>query len=575
VIVALLSNLVWLLTLPLALIRRARAAPRGAYVEIVIDGEVVEYQRPVPRLLALLRRDAKPVVSVTRVRELAKALRDDDAPAGVLVRVKSLIAGQAIVTSLRQALEAIKKSGKDVVVHLPYGATNATLYLASVGRVIIVGPETTIASIGYAVSNRYIKGALERAGVEPEVYAKGMYKSAGETLVRDRMSDAQREQLGVLIEGRHDELVQALAQSRSVEVDVVRRWIDEAPHRADAAVTLGIVDAVAYDDEVERAFKARTPTHQGELVTVKVGNYLASRGALRRRPLRPSPFIGIIEVHGPIVGAPRFVTGGIAAEERLVSELRAARESHGIKGVVLHIDSPGGSALASDRIYHEVARLAEKKPVIAYMSNVAASGGYYVAAGAHAIVAQPSTITGSIGVVAARFVVAPLLERLGVLTEVVKRGAHADMFSPTRRFDESERAAFERELEAFYRTFLGVVAKSRGKTVEAIEPLAQGRVYTGTDAHARGLVDHLGGFDRALDLARERIGDLSLEPRLVVTPKRTPPAPRLPAAAAQVLEALGLGDAMETAQLSLDARGDRVLAYAGSTDRVEPSSPYR
>src|SRR6185369_10305127 len=219
---------------------------------------------------------------------------------------------------------------------------------------------------------------------------------------------------------------------------------------------------------------------------------------------------------------------------------------------------------ASDRIYHEVTRLAEVKPVVAYMSNVAASGGYYVAAGAHAVVAQPETVTGSIGVVAARFVVGPLLERLGVFTDVVKRGARADFLSPARKLDEGERALFERELDAFYQTFLRVVAKGRKKPIEEIEPLAQGRVYSGADAFSRGLLDHLGGFDRALHELRERLGAgaRDLEPKIIRPPRVVPSPPELPIPVHAMLRSIGLGPAIEGAELAvnLDAT-DRILAY--------------
>ncbi|MFS8066712.1 MAG: signal peptide peptidase SppA, partial [Byssovorax sp.] len=258
----------------------------------------------------------------------------------------------------------------------------------------------------------------------------------------------------------------------------------------------------------------------------------------------------------------------VAVEGPIIAALRLARADPHVRGLVLHIDSPGGSAIASDRIYHEVLRVAEVKPVVAYMSNVAASGGYYIAAGADAIVAQRQTVTGSIGVVAARFVVGPLLERLGVFTDVVKRGARADLFSPSRRLDEAERELFQGELDTFYQTFLRAVARGRNKPVEAIEPLARGRIYSGTDAHACGLVDYLGGFERALHEMRDRLGDggRGLEP-VVITPPRHPLPPpeivKIPATIHAGMEALGLTPMMETLALGLDREGgERVLAYS-------------
>jgi protease IV len=594
VIAALLVNLFRLLLLPVSALRWAFAAPRGGYVVLEIDGRVVDLQPPRPRL-ALLRRARRAPVSVERFRELVRRLVQDRRPAGLLLRIRALDVGPAVLASLRDAVLELRAGGKDVVAYLPMGADNATLMLASAARAVVVGPETHVAPLGFAVEGRYMRGALAKAGVEPEVFAKGMYKNAGEVLVRDHMSAPQREQVGALLESRLGELIAALVQGRRVEREVAVRWIDEAPHDARAAVEKGLVDAVAYEDELEHllatgvlpdghgrqggaslavaspfavadgargAGKARRAASSR---LVDAGSYLRARRALQLLPLLPRAVIGVVEVHGAIVTRARFVDAGpIASEERLVASLRAARQSKRIRGVVLHIDSPGGSALASDRIHHEVTRLAEVKPVVACLSNVAASGGYYIAAGAHAIVAQPQTITGSIGVVSARFAFGPLLERLGVSTEVVKRGARADLFSPSRKLDEGERVVVERELDLFYRTFLGVVARGRRRPVEEIEPLAQGRIYSGADAKARGLIDMLGGFDRALHELRQMIGPKAagIEPAIVRASRYVPPPPLLPAPVPALLGALlGLRDVHEEVALGVNCEGERVLAY--------------
>ena len=499
-LISLISNFLRILLWPVSALRRARAAPRGGYVTVELDGSVVDLP-PRRARLEFLRRPGPAPTALSTLRELARLVAHDDRVAGLLFRVSALSAGPAVLASLRDLLSEVRASGKDVVVHLPTGADTQSLYVASAARMIVVGPETLVAPLGYAVHGRYVKSALTRAGVEAEVFAKGMYKSAGEALVRDTMSDAQREQLGALLEAHHDELVSALARGRRVDRDTARRWIDEAPHGADRAVALGIVDAVAYDDELAQRITGSAP-----LKTVTARRYLSARRAGAFRPLLRPPVIGVIEIHGAIVSRARFGFAKLASEDRVVGAIRAARRSSAVRGAVLHIDSRGGSAVASNRIHHEVMRLAEVKPVVAYMADVAASGGYYIASAAHAIVAQPQTVTGSIGVIATRLVVAPLLERLGVFTSVVKRGARADLFSTARHLDEGERASFERELEAFYQTFLAAVAKGRGRSIEEIEPLARGRIYSGTEAHARGLLDHLGGFDRAVHAVRDLLG---------------------------------------------------------------------
>jgi protease-4 len=254
----------------------------------------------------------------------------------------------------------------------------------------------------------------------------------------------------------------------------------------------------------------------------------------------------------------------MAESEQLMGVLRAAGEAKAVRGVVLLIDSPGGSVLASDRIYHEVVRLAAKKPVVAYFANIAASGGYYVAAGAHAIVAQPTTITGSIGVVAAHLVLSSLLEKLGIVTELVKRGARADMLSPSRPLDEGEREAMRREIEGYYQDFVAIVARSRNRAPEDIEKLARGRVYSGAEAYRLGLVDRLGSFETALEVVRERLGETRpLAPAVIKAPRTMPKAPELPRPFVEALDSAGFGGARALATLALSlGPGEKVLAWS-------------
>ncbi|WP_437600404.1 signal peptide peptidase SppA [Sorangium sp. So ce590] len=593
-IAALFVNLLRLLLLPVSALRWAFAAPRGGYVVLEIDGRVVDLQPPRVRLGLWWRPGKRAPLSVERVRELGKHLRKDPRPAGLLLRMRSVHAGPAVLASLRDALLEIRAGGKDVVAYLPRGADTAMLLLASAARAVVVGPETLVSPLGFAVEGRYVRRALEQVGVEPEVFAKGMYKNAGEVLVRDTMSTEQREQVGALLDARLGDLIAALAQGRRVDRETAARWIDEAPYGAEQAVAHGIIDAVAYEDELEHMLAsgllpgttaprraeasaggsagagALAAGRDARVRLVAAGRYLSARRGLSLRPMLPRPILGVVEVHGAIVSRARFRGASLASEERLVASLRAARQNPRIRGVILHIDSPGGSALASDRIHHEVTRLAEVKPVVACMSNVAASGGYYVAAAAHAIIAQPQTITGSIGVVSARFALGPLLERLGVSTDVVKRGARADLFSPSRRLDAGERAVVERELDAIYATFLRVVARGRRRPVEEIEPLAQGRVYSGAEAQARGLVDMLGGFERALHELRQMIGPkaAAIEPVIVRASRYIPPPPLLPAPVPTLLELVGLRGVAEEVALAIHCEGERVLAYCAEATEL-------
>lgn len=495
--VGLLVNLILLALLPLRLLRRARAAPRNAYLEVVIDGGVVELGRRVP---FWVRR--KEPVSLHALRELVKEASADPRVKGILVRLKSFGNGSARATSLREILAAARAGGKKVVVHLPHGGGTLAYYIASAADRILLGPESEVDLTGFAVEASYLRGALDRLGVEPEVLAKGRYKTAGELFQHKSMSEPQREQIGALLDTAEDALLHALSTGRNIDRARAEGWVDEAPWSARAALAAGLVDAVVYDDEVPRCLDD-SREHGAPLAPA--GRYLA-----RRRvgwvALRRAPYVAVVDVVGPIATEAPTSLVPMALEEPVCRALSAVREDRRARGLLLHVSSRGGSALASDRMLRAIKRVAEKKPVVAYLGDVAASGGYMVAVGAHAIVAQPTTVTGSIGVIAARFVLEPLLRSFGITTEVVKRGRRADMMSPARPLTSDERAHFERHLDEVYEAFVAAVATGRNKTAAEIAPLAGGRVHSGRDAHRHGLVDRLGGFDVALEELRRRIG---------------------------------------------------------------------
>ncbi len=554
----LLANFFRCLLLPLRLLRRARVLKPGGFVHVTIDG-------PVPDIVARPRiwEQWRPhPMSLGELGRLVDEVTKDPRARGLLLTLRSFRGGMASATSLHGVLAKVAAGGRELVIHLPLGGETKEIYIASVATKVFVGPQALLAPLGFATSVRYVRRALERAGVEPEVFARGRFKSAGEQLVRDSMSEPQREQLGALLDVFYATLVEAIAKGRKMEPERARALIDGAPYLAADAVSAGLVDGVAYEDELPGllAKDGARPTF------VDGAAYASAMRAPRFRPLRLPGAIGVIRVHGPIASQSQLLQAG-ATDERVIAAVRRARSDPRVAVVVLHVDSPGGSALASDRIHHEIEQLAAEKPLVAYFADVAASGGYYVAAAAHAIVAQPTTITGSIGVVSARVVVEPLLARLGIATEVLKRGAHADALQGTRHLSDEERASFERELEGMYRAFVGIVARGRKRSVEEIERLAEGRVWSGRDAEREGLVDALGGFDvacaRARDLARAKIGDRAsaLEPRVVRGGRHPIPPLDPPARAAQAL-IRALAKALP--QIGLDL----VIAIGSGRERV-------
>lgn len=576
VLVRLIAILFDVLLLPIRLLARRRAIEEGSFVTVTVDGVVVD-MTPKPRFW---ERRAMKALELHDLSEIVDDVVADARLRGLLVTVKSLSAGMAGVTSLRSVLARARAAGKEVVVHLPLGGGTKEVMVASAASKVFLGPSAQLAALGFASRTPYVKHGLEKAGIVPEVYACGEYKSAGEELVRDSMSDAQREQLGLLLDRFDAALLDAIAEGRAVSRERARAIVDGGPYYGEAAIEVGLADAVAYEDEIPKLLGIAEPSAQepkgargssGPMPAlhklIDGDAYLAYRRRPLIRRLRPPPMVAVIQVHGTIAHASSSF-GSFSTDERLARMVRVARLDRRVKGVILHVDSPGGSALASDRMHHEIVQLAREKPVVACMANVAASGGYYVAAPAHRIVCQPVTITGSIGVVAARLTVQPLMEKLGITIETMQRGARAGLLSPVAPLGDDERAALTRELEATYRTFVRVVAEGRKMKVEDVEPLARGRVYAGEDAKAQGLVDVLGGFDVALRELRAMLPPEVRErvkPHVLRTPRKELPtldAPSEGEAGRRAARAM-LGWILpepERAVVELLAHGERVLA---------------
>jgi protease IV len=579
ILLRLVGLLLDVLFLPLRALRRAFAVKPGSFVVLTIDGPVADV---IPRRRFWERREDKST-SLHALSELVDAMLVDPRVRGLIVTIKRLDAGMATATSLRAQLARAKKGGKEVVVVLPMGGATKEVLVASAASRVIVGPSATLAPVGFVTTSRYVKRALDRAGVEAEVFAQGEYKSAGETLVRDDMSGPQREQLGRLLDGFHEALVAAIAEGRGVSRERAAELVDGAPYHGSAAVEAGLADDAAHEDEVAGLLGLDAATGGGPRargrgprvhmpLAVDAGAYLAMVRRPLLRPLVRPPLVYVIPVHGAIAHADGPFSR-LATDERVTRMVRLARVSPRVKGVILHVDSPGGSALASDRMHHEIVQLAREKPVVACMANVAASGGYYVAAPAHRIVCAPTTVTGSIGVIAARFSAEPLLERLGITTQTVQRGARAGLLSMGRKTTDDERAAMERELESTYKTFLSVVAEGRKMSEAEVDKLARGRVYGGDDARDKGLVDSVGGFDGALaDLRAMLPSHVAAKTKVEVarSPRRALPTLAPPAdgeAGRRALSAIAhaLLPPRERALVELAASGERVLAFWPST----------
>lgn len=487
---------------PLWLLFRWMGRPRGSWIHARIADGLTEIDEPAPpwsplaRFVPALRR--RRPTSVRAVARLVDAILADPGRAGLLVEIHGLPAGWAKVDALRAELARLRRGGKKVAVYLPNGGGNKELFLASVADRVIATEGAAFFVTGVGATSRYLKGLLDKVGVSVEVYRRAAYKTAAESVSEEAMSEPQREQVGALLDAFDRALVAALAERPALDEAKVRALFERGAVSGQAAIDAGVVDAHAFEDQLPHVLGA-----EGKLVAA--GGYLARAEAEFFLPLWPKPYVAIVPVHGAIGDGG---TGRGASRAALVPTLRRVARDRRALAVVLHVDSPGGSALASDLIHREVQLLAEKKPVVACFGDVAASGGYYVAAPASAIVASRVSITGSIGVISARLVASSLLDRLGVRTEVIRRAPHADMMTNPRPADEAERAILDREVEAFYRTFVAVVAKGRKRSEEEVEPLARGRVWSGADALEKGLVDRQGTLADAIALAKEKLGAL-------------------------------------------------------------------
>jgi protease-4 len=437
------------------------------------------------------------------VRSVIDALRKakvDKRITSVVIRPTGTAALWGKVQEVRDAIVDFRRSGKPAIGFLEYGGEQE-FYLASACDKVFLLPTATLDLNGIASYELFLRGTLDKIGAYPDTLHIGEYKTASNTFTEHTFTPAHREMAESLNADLYQQLVRGLADGRHKSERDVRALIDHGPFLPDEAVRAGLVDDVAYEDELDDKMKL---TPKGSV------NFLTDDEYRHTTPasvgLNRGPRIAVIYATGVIAsGESNYDTSSaVVGSDTMLQYLRKARADGSIKAIVLRIDSPGGSALASDVIWREVMLTRDVKPVIASMSDVAASGGYYIAMPAHAIVAEPATLTGSIGVVMLKFVIDGTLKKLGINLEGVKSGRYADLYSPVRAFSPEERAKIQEQMQATYDTFVEKAAQGRNTTPERIDTIAQGRVWTGAQAKQLGLVDELGGLERALAIAKQR-----------------------------------------------------------------------
>ena len=456
-----------------------------------------------------------------RVVERIDKAAADSRVKGVLLTIESPGLGRARIDEVRAAIGRVRKAGKPVTAHLVSGAAAAYL-VASACDAITLAPAATLELTGVRAEMTFFKAMLDRLGVDAEILQVGEFKGAAEPLTRTSMSPQLRAQYESFVGDLFEQLVERVAADRKLSTDRVRELIDTGVFTAEAARAAGLVDAVGYEDEAVAALakqiRADEPKLARDYARRKIDDDFSGIGGLVKlmelisgqgqdAPSGSGKRIAIVHVTGEIRegrGRDELLAGGAAGSDAVITAIRDAEKDDTVAAIVLRIDSPGGSALASDLIWREAERC--RKPVVASLSDTAASGGYYIAVAADRIVAAPGTLTGSIGVVGGKVAVGDALEKVGVHTDVVSRGRNAGWLSMTTPFKAHEREAFQTTMEEVYRLFTAKVASGRTLELDHVKELAEGRVFTGRMAKEAGLVDQLGTLDDAIDEARRLAG---------------------------------------------------------------------
>jgi protease-4 len=462
--------------------------PENAFLSIHLSGAVVD-------------NDTSAFSKKLSIRELwyqIKRAKIDPRIKGLFLKISWLQTGYAKVEDLGRMIKDFKQSGKKVYAFIE-GAGSRGYYLATFADKVYVFKGGELFLTGLASEAMFLKNTFSQLGIEAEVYHIGEYKTAANIFTQDHMTKAHRESIEKLLQDIHNSVLQGVAANRGVDVETVKKIFDDSPYSNKAYLEHKLIDGILYEDEV-----IKTPPGKKEYARVSYNVY--------KQTSKPLPYDGMRkiavifaqgEIHRGHSGGKSIFGGEVLGSETVARQLRSARKNRFVKAVVLRLDSPGGSALASDVIRREAELLAKKKPLVISMADYAASGGYWISMSSGKVLALPQTITGSIGVVAGKFVLKGLYDKVGINKEMVKTSKYAGMFTDYRKFNADERNKILKIMQYLYDNFLEVVAKSRKMKVEEVDKVARGRVWAGNTALGLNLVDQLGGLDDAIDEAKK------------------------------------------------------------------------
>ncbi len=409
------------------------------------------------------------------------------------------------VQEIRDAIVDYRRSGKPIYAYLEYGG-DREYYLATACDKVFLMPSSPLDLNGLATYELFLRGTLDKVGAYPDLHHIGDYKTATNMFTEKGYTPAHKEMDESLNRDLYEQIVRGVADARKKSEADVRQLIDQGPFLPEDALHAGLVDDVAYEDQVDEKLRGGRSITENR----KIDGDDYARVSLSSVGLNRGPRIAVIYAAGTITsGRSGYdpVNGPVLGSETLIDYVREVRRDAGIRAIVLRIDSPGGSAVASDAVWRELMIARQERadrPIVASMSDLAASGGYYIALPAQVIVAQPSTLTGSIGIFGGKIVTGGLYEKLGAHMEASSIGKNAEIESPVRPFNPDELAKLREQLQSFYDQFVEKVAESRHSTPEKIDAIAQGRVWTGRQGKQNGLVDSLGGLDEAVLIAKQR-----------------------------------------------------------------------
>jgi protease-4 len=481
--------------------QRSIFEPRHRFVSMKLAGDYPE-EKPGFRLFG-----PRKVTFTELLKRIGKLERDSHVD-GISLTIGDLSMSFAQYQELREALVSFKQAGKKIVTYMET-CGNMEYYLASVSDIIAVNPAGDMGLRGIVGEAMFLKGTLDKLGIKAELYHIAEYKTASDMLTRDSMSDAHREMLNSILDDLYNQVTETIAQSRGMTVDDFKALVDKGPYTANSAYKAGLIDTLLYQDQISDLVKEIG----GKGSALVAGNTYWNRQDYETE--WETPFvkkIAIIYATGLITSGESgdgFITGKTMGSETIAKAIRKARNDPQVKAIVFRINSGGGSALASDVISREVQLTVEgekAKPFIVSMGGVAGSGGYYIACLADTIVADPGTITASIGVITGKFNFKGLYDKLGINFEQITRGEHADIMSEDRGFTEDEWKIIKEQCHEVYDQFRSHVAKGRNLSMEEVDRIGRGRVWTGNQAQKIGLVDEIGGLRLALEIARKRAG---------------------------------------------------------------------